>query len=81
MEQQQIVDGLGGLAFQALQQERQLGDLDGLRVQVYAVDIVGEDALALADREDEGWPLSPALSPRTLCANAVTPCARRTSRP
>ena len=35
-----------GLAFQHLQQERQFGDLYGLRVNVHAVNIIQQDALA-----------------------------------
>src|SRR5215211_3855186 len=36
-----------GLAFEHFEEQRELGDLDGLRVYVHAVDVVEEDALLL----------------------------------
>ncbi len=39
-------NGLRGFTFQHLQEERQLGYLDGLRVNVHAVEVVQEDAFA-----------------------------------
>ena len=42
-----VADGLLVFAFQHLEQQRELGHFDGLRVDVHAVDVVEQDALAL----------------------------------
>jgi hypothetical protein len=53
VEEEEVVDGLGGFAFEASEQEGEFGDLDGLGVEVYAEDVAGEEAFAFADGEDK----------------------------
>ncbi len=53
MEQLELLQaqGLAGFAFQHLEQQGELGDLHGLRVDVHAIQVGQQDALALADGE------------------------------
>ena len=44
-------EGFAGFAFEAFEQEIQLGDFDGGGVEVHAVDVVQQDAFSLGDGE------------------------------
>ena len=78
---------LPGFAFQDLEQQGELGDLDGLRVNVHAEDVVQENPFALGDGElpapagslDDGrgcrlWPTWPDRSPRRTCRCQSSRC-------
>ncbi len=57
-ELQLLVERLAGLPFQHFEQQGELGDLHRLGVDVHAVDVVQEDALALGGGEPPSppWP-------------------------
>ena len=55
MEEAELAtEGFSGFAFEAFEEERELGDFDGLVVDVDAVDVVEEDAFAFVDGEFVG---------------------------
>ena len=58
------------LAFQDLEQQRELGDLDGLRVDVHAVDVVEQDALSLGGGQP---PVAAAALVETGCFWCTSP--------